>query len=229
MDLLELSLLSSFMDVLYERNHRRNNNTIDRESLIQYTEAILNIKAPTNSLLNKLQSYYRTLNYLPETIREFSKWHLTSCLCGRITEENLERSIEVSTHIISRESRLPSCQEVLLYIEYYNQENRYPAADELIEYLQNLRNIILNPEEFHQEDKIKVPTPNLHLLKPCKNDHEDNCGLCFECIKEEDECYKLPCGHIFHSEDEKCLNETVMKWLSENKTCPICKKEVNLS
>lgn len=224
MDLLELSLLSSFMDVLYERNH----TSIDRESLLQYTEGILNIKAPSNSLLNKLKNYYRTLNDLPETVEEFSEWHLTSCLCGRIHEDNLERAVEACTYIVKRESRLPSCQEVLLYLEYYNQENRFPTPDELIEYLQNLRNMMRNPEEFHQENKIKLPTQNLHLLKPCKNDHEDNCGLCFECISKDDDCYKLPCGHIFHSEDEKCLNETVMKWLSENKTCPICKKEINL-
>ena len=225
MELLELSLLSSFVDVLNNRKVPK----IDRETLTQYVEGILNIKRPSPTLIKKIETYYKTKGELPESVDNFSEWHLTSCLCGRINEDNLEKGIEACTFILSRESRIPSCQEVLLNLEFYYIERRYPSTDELIEYLQNLRNLDRDPEEFHQEHKVKVCTPNLHLLKPQKNDKEDNCGLCFECIEHEEECFKLPCGHIFHSESEKCLNETIVKWLLENKSCPICKKDVNLS
>lgn len=224
MEFFEMSLLSNLIDVLYNRDVSK----IDRETLIQYTEGILNIKQPTLTLINKLESYYQINENLPESIDDFSTWHLTSCLCGRITEENLERGIEACTFIISRDSRIPSCQEVLLNLEFYNIERRFPSTDELVQYLQNLRNLDRDPEEYHQENKVKVCTPNLHLLKGQKNNKEDNCGLCFESIQKEEECFKLPCGHIFHSEKEKCLNDTILKWLYENKNCPICKKEVNL-
>jgi hypothetical protein len=217
-------LLSNYVSSLYDKNVPK----IDRETLIQYIEGILYIKSPTSTLINKIKSFYETKRYLPETIDEFSKWHLTSCLCGRINDENLEKSIETCSYILSRESRIPSCQEVLLYIEYYNQERRFPTSDEIVEYIQNLENLYRNPEEFHLENKVKICTPNLHLLKSEKNDHEDNCGLCFECISHDEECYKLPCGHKFHSESKKCLDDTIVRWLSENKTCPICKQEVNL-
>merc|ERR1712070_17554 len=49
----------------------------------------------------------------------------------------------------------------------------------------------------------------------------ETCSVCYEPVGEGTrEARKLPCGHSLHRE---CLDG----WLKENRTCPVCRKEVS--
>ena len=47
----------------------------------------------------------------------------------------------------------------------------------------------------------------------------DDCSICIEPFKENDEMYRLKCGHIFHT---KCIEE----WININNICPTCREDV---
>jgi hypothetical protein len=134
----------------------------------------------------------------------------------------------VMSILIKRENRIPGCNYVAMNVEYFKQENTIPTPEQLANYLNNLNQIENDPERFHQDDKLKIPTPNLDKLQSMKCQKEDTCGLCMEEIKKDCDCFQLSCGHIYHSVDEECVGNTIKKWLSENKFCPLCKQEVNI-
>lgn len=46
-----------------------------------------------------------------------------------------------------------------------------------------------------------------------------NCTICLEILECMESVIKLPCKHLFH---ENCLKE----WLSNSKTCPVCRSKV---
>ena len=52
-----------------------------------------------------------------------------------------------------------------------------------------------------------------------KKFHYKECVICKEILKEKEKIRVLNCFHIFHI---NCID----KWFKDNKTCPICKKEV---
>lgn len=51
---------------------------------------------------------------------------------------------------------------------------------------------------------------------------QDECSICLDPYKEDDNVVKLPCNHEFHAE---CI-ET---WLMENLNCPICRRQIETS
>ena len=52
------------------------------------------------------------------------------------------------------------------------------------------------------------------------NQQIDQCCVVCQCEYEDQErVTQLPCGHLYH---QGCISE----WLSGNKTCPTCNKEV---
>jgi len=69
----------------------------------------------------------------------------------------------------------------------------------------------LKPEEIKQIPK-KVYQKTL-------GKQEELCSICFSEFELGNKIRKLPCSHEYHS---KCIKT----WLTNEKTCPICKKEV---
>lgn len=222
-NIVEASLLANLLSLI--NGHIQ---PLDGVFLKEYISATLGVDNPSRNLIKRVEDYYHANEGLPDDLESLSRWSITSCLCGLVTPDLIEDAVMITTEVIKTEKKILSCQQVLLYLEYFRQEHRIPRYEELIEYLTNLRNISSDPERFHQENKMKIPTPNLDLLQPKECKKEDNCGLCFETIPEGEKCYTLPCNHVFHSDQEKCLSTTVKKWLSQNKCCPICKSEVIL-
>lgn len=222
--IFEASLISNLLSII----DKSISSGLDQQFVKEYCQGVLNIPNPTNGLIKKIKTYYIHNQNLPEDIEGFARWDITSCLCGLITPDLINIATTICSQVIQSEGRVPNCNLLLLHIEYYRQENRVATSEELIEYLHNLQTIHEDPERFHQENKMKIPTPNLNLLQPSTNCKVDNCGLCFEEITEGENCFKLPCNHIFHCDEEKCLNTTIKTWLSQNKCCPICKTEVLL-
>ena len=87
-----------------------------------------------------------------------------------------------------------------------------------------------NPDRYHEENKMRVPTPNLKSLEPKKCEKENEvCSICCDEIKKNDIIIEIPnCLHKFHYNGKNCLSDdfTILKWLKENKKCPTCNTEV---
>jgi hypothetical protein len=130
---------------------------------------------------------------------------------------------------------LPKCRYIFLSYQYYIQEKRLGNTQEIAEYELLLSEIEMDPEEFHNKYKHKIPTQNLSKLisktmtKYIFDVKEPCCGVCQSEIEQLQNYYELPCEHMFHEKEEECLeNATIINWLKDNKLCPICKKEVIL-
>lgn len=225
-DFINASLLVNLIDELPTVS----TNKIDRTFLYEYCEVMgINFRNPNRNIITLLQSFYRSFGYLPEDLDVLCRYQIETCTCGNIPFEDIPECAKIMSELVKKENRIPGCARVAVYLQYYKQENRLPTDEEISDYINNLNNIENDPEGYHQNNKLKIPTPNLHLLQSEKCCKEDNCGLCMEEISKNEECYKLPCGHIYHSDQDKCISATVKTWLSENKCCPVCKSEVKLS
>lgn len=146
----------------------------------------------------------------------------TGCRCL----SNFENKYDIMKHFIINLGRIPTCVEVELCFIFNRDYGDFPTEDDLTELMMRAMRMN-NMEEFHQDDKVTVPTENLDKLKPVTSEQADVfCTLCQDEIKQGTERYILtPCGHEFHSAD--CLgDDSIVTWLSKNKTCPVCKAEI---
>ena len=116
--------------------------------------------------------------------------------------------------------------------------NRIPQKDNIIECLGKEYNHCISRSDFYEcinvnedpENKKKnciykaareaagievENSPDNILLDALDSD----CAICMEPLKDGDElCMPFDCNHLFHC---KCID----KWLSENYTCPLCRKK----
>jgi len=180
-----------------------------------------------NICVIKVQDFFNSYGYLP-TKFQFMKSVIENCFCG-IRFDDHDIAIITGVYLLGRLERVPECLYIQHAINYQNQEHREPTIEELNEYILNINRMYEDPEAYYHETKQSTPTPNLSSLEQtvCAKD-DCNCGLCFEDIKKDEVCYVLPCNHVFHSDKEKCIDATVLDWLKNNRTCPICKQEVVL-
>ena len=158
-------------------------------------------------------------------------------ICYNSLELNYNRNIvyNIIKQNILLYGIIPRCHYLLLNYQYYLQEKRVGTLQEINDYEMLLNEIEMDPEEFHNKYKHKLPTKNLSSLK-CKimneeitKNKEPCCGICQYDIEPLQKYYELPCGHLFHENDKECLEcATIVFWLKDNKLCPICKQEVIL-
>lgn len=176
-------------------------------------------------LVMKVNDFMRSYGYLPSKY-QFIKSVIENCFCGIIFIDH-QLAIQTAVYLFEKIERVPECYYIQHTINYYNQEHRYPSIEELSDYLGNIHRMMNDPDGYYQETKHTTPTPNLNSLSPKECDKDEcNCGLCFDEIKKGEPCYILPCNHTFHSDKEKCIDATIVDWLKDNRTCPICKQEV---
>jgi len=115
---------------------------------------------------------------------------------------------------------------------FHTIENRYPSGfEEFQNYLNNSNRIINDPDSYHIENKINIPTPNLNKLsfEIELKDNNNICSICCDQIKINQNIIKIPnCNHTFHFDGSDCLGDdnTILKWLGCNKKCPTCNIEV---
>jgi hypothetical protein len=196
-----------------------------REVIKKYVKDEWGFETISVLLIIRIADFMRSYGYVP-TKYQFIKSTIENCFCG-IMFENHELAIQTGVYLLENLEREPECYYIQHTVNYYNQEHRYPTLEELSNYIGNINRMMSDPEGYYQETKHITPTPNLGSLLPKKCDKDgSNCGLCFDEIKKEEDCYTLPCNHLFHSEKEKCIDATVLDWLKNNRTCPICKQEV---
>ena len=191
-------------------------------------------------ILNKLTTI--TLDdIINKGIQWIGRFKLCGCnlfgICNNTLELNYNRNIMyniIKQHILDY-GIIPRCRYILLSYQYYIQEKRVGNTQEIADYDLMLQEIEMDPEEFHNKYKYKVPTKNLSkLVSKTMNDElyknkDPGCGICQYDIEINHKYYELPCGHLFHENDQECLEcATIVFWLKYNKFCPICKKEVIL-
>lgn len=217
--ILTASLLANLFGTI------ENYQKIDNDTLKEYC-SVVGLPNPHSSILQRMKQFYNCFGYLPEDLEIFSRNILSNCTCGVINPEDIQEASLILSKLMVRENRIPVCTYVSINLEFYRQEGRIATYEELSNYINNLYRVETDPEQFHQEEKLRFPTPNLDKLHPVKCCKEDNCGLCMDEIKKDQECFQLNCGHIFHSDSDSCIGNTIKKWLSENKSCPLCKREV---
>jgi hypothetical protein len=155
-------------------------------------------------------------------------FNVHSCLCIRVYSQEERRAL--NAHFLTHLGRLPTCIETDTAMEFYRLEHRLPAPEELETTLQRTLRLMTNPESFHATDRLHIPVPNLAHLKavPLEDSKEAlTCALCLEDLKIGQNCYRLSCSHVFHSDPTQCLDESsILEWFGSHRQCPVCRKEI---
>lgn len=150
-------------------------------------------------------------------------YNCLNCRCLEIIEPFI--AIQILTIALKWKLCFWSCADILLIREYWHLENRYPSLEEFCSYLENIRNLESDPEQFHQNDKVTSGV-DISSMKITATE-EYSCSICLENIKIDQMAYKLPCNHVFHANNEECIDETIVKWFEKNKHCPNCRHELH--
>ena len=110
----------------------------------------------------------------------------------------------------------------------YNEESKieqdiidqlYPDPDKMTyEQLLELEENVGNVSKGLTKKQIKKIPKIIYYSYKFKND-DNKCVVCQYEFKNGEEVTKLNCGHLFHS-------DCVYTWLSKNKVCPMCHKEI---
>jgi hypothetical protein len=138
---------------------------------------------------------------------------------------------EIIHHYLSRYGYLPHPNELNNVYEYYVFNGEYPSETDLHEMNQRALAFYLNPELYHQQDKIKVPALHIDKIPRTKNTASGvDCCICQDEIKLDQLTIRLPpCNHVYHVNADDCLGDgSILNWLKENNTCPMCKQKVEV-
>ena len=124
---------------------------------------------------------------------------------------------------------IASCEEIDIMMEYHTLQNRWPNFEEILEFSARQMQFMMDPEGFHQRDRIHVPALNVDFLPVEKGGNGDTCAICHEEITEAQEALILePCKHRYHNSSETCLGgASIRTWLNQHNFCPMCKGKVN--
>jgi hypothetical protein len=82
------------------------------------------------------------------------------------------------------------------------------------------------PQHFRQRpsglslSKIKKLTRSKKFEPGMIPPEDSSCSICLSDYQQGEELRYLPCNHVFHS-------ECILPWLKTNKTCPMCKAEID--
>jgi hypothetical protein len=252
-DTIDTNGLSKYNDKIREhisaliRIEKNNNNRIFvNNMLIKMVHEIMTQGYSPYTILNDeyILNKLTTLR-LDDIIHKAMNWidrlKLCECnifgICHSILDINYNRHIiyQIIKYYILEYGIVPKCKFILLSYQYYIQEKKVGNLQEINDYEMLLNEIEMDPQEFHNKYKHKLPTRNLSKLqtKTMTDDIVKNkepcCGICQYDIETSQNYYELPCGHLFHQNEQECLEcATIIYWLKDNKFCPICKNEVIL-
>ena len=176
-----------------------------------------------------IAEYFKSQRTVWPGVRDIVRIALMSpCRCQvRFTNSELT---ELYTYTVSVEGILPTCFEVDHMFLYRAQMGRFPTTDECLEFMQRMTEFGVDPEAYHQKDKVNVPAmrtdelPVMYLTEP------ETCTLCQEeCTKDQLVVKLQPCGHVFHATAEECLEtKSIYQWLDEHNYCFLCKTKIEI-
>ncbi|CAD8064467.1 unnamed protein product [Paramecium primaurelia] len=181
-----------------------------------------------NELRQENQDLKNTVNELKQRIQELEQ-QLNNQKNPQIEEENQEQvSVEKSQNEIQEEM---TEEEKSMHLAFMLQQQEEMEFQNRLAQMQN--NVDLDEMSYEQlqelQEKMGFVSRGLLqnqiqlLLKQCKIKQQINdcCTICLEDSGNPVEI-ELECSHVFHQE---CISE----WLSREKHCPVCKRDINLN
>jgi hypothetical protein len=143
-----------------------------------------------------------------------------------------EDLFDIVDHYLHIWGFLPAPMELQHVYEFFTFNGEYPTYTQLQEMNQRALAFFTNPELYHQQDKIHVPALHIDKIERVKNTEQNVvCCICQEEIQLEQTIIRLPpCNHTYHVEANECLGDgSILTWLAENNTCPMCKRKVEVA
>jgi hypothetical protein len=195
-------------------------------------EDVMDFVRPTQNVLNVILEFWQSTNresmplwdqLIEMIVSEIMTFHEID-----LTEEDLQIIVE---HYLSTQGYLPSPMDYNIIHEYFLLHNEYPSDDEILDMTRRTLMFFMNPEAFHQQDKVHVPALHIDKIPRFQNTETGiSCSICQDEIGLNQMVLRLPpCQHTYHGSSEDCLeNACVLNWLSENNTCPMCKTKVQV-
>ena len=188
---------------------------------------------PCENVLNVLLELWHTSGR--EMFPSFDQ--LTQALVREISQNtdvpfDLNELYEIVQHYLRDDGSLPHHNDLGHVYEYLLLHNDYPNYDQLLEFNRRTVAFFMNPEQYHSHDKMFVPALHVDKIPRYSNQVEGEvCSICQDYINLGQLALKLPpCNHVFHASNEDCLGEgSILKWLSENNKCPMCKSKVEVA
>ncbi|CAD8165155.1 unnamed protein product [Paramecium octaurelia] len=181
-----------------------------------------------NELRQENYDLKNTVNELKQRIQELEQ-QLQNQQNPQIEEEHQEQvSVEKSQHEFQEEM---TEEEKSMQLAFMLQQQEEMEFQNRLTQMQN--NVDLDEMSYEQlqelQEKMGFVSRGLLqnqiqlLLKQCKIKQQINdcCTICLEDSGNPVEI-ELECGHVFHQE---CISE----WLSREKHCPVCKRDINLN
>ena len=163
------------------------------------------------------------------TLQAIGLEYIQSGLCS-CWEALPSRSVVAAVlHVWQNLTTAFSCQTVVSVCEYEVMEKKWPTDLELQTFWENARQLAQTPEDYCEEKRVCVPTPNLEYLAVDRHTgSEKHCSICLQEIQVGMSISVLaPCGHSYHSNAQDCLGDTSIKnWLQKSTKCPCCQGEV---
>jgi len=223
--------LFPFQNSLYEKRHQ------DREYNIANRYFIENVKK------NKLCDYVSItlLNIILDLKKDNLQLFPTSdqlveavfnmrCQCVYFASESNIKPLILD--YISEKADVPNCREYETLLEFHILHKRLPSDEELEDYTRRTADFFINPEDFHQKDKIRIPTLNIDKLPITQYDGGScsTCSLCQEDFIDKQNVITLqPCNHHFHYDKKDCLDTaSIITWIEQNNFCPLCKTKIEV-
>ena len=201
-----------------ERNNIETNSEFDRNSQVG-----VDIK---NVLLD---FFYDNEERFPDIDEFLNKVFYERCECLYSYPQDILKKVfdlYIMTH-----ARIPKCNEINFLIEFYIIHKLLPSDDELTEHIRRSIEFSTSPEDFHQRDKQFVPTLGIDKLPTYKykiKEDKECCAICREDFQDETTVIELkPCGHLFHSSNDDCLEgASIRNWLEKYNHCPQCRTKI---
>ncbi|CAD8089377.1 unnamed protein product [Paramecium sonneborni] len=181
-----------------------------------------------NELRQENYDLKNTVNELKQKIQELEQ-QLLNQQNNKIEEENQEKvSVDKSQNELQEEM---TEEEKSIHLAFMLQQQEEMEFQNRLAQMQN--NVDLDEMSYEQlqelQEKMGFVSRGLltnqikSLLIQCKIQKQINdcCTICLEDSGNPVEI-QLECGHVFHQE---CISE----WLSREKHCPVCKRDINLN
>jgi len=238
---IDMELTNPFLNMLIfsqmltdMRDERKERNLLSRENkqLIDYEiRTWCKSKKISKALVSVIASLWdkSTTGCIPSLDDLVSYFSQRTCIHGLSLEENQRK--ELMRHFLVEFGTYPNCSQIEIATEYYQFHKKFPSEEEFQATLNRRVEMMMDPVEFHSKDKKLIPTANLDKIQTFVMEEKEDypsCSLCLEDVTSGQKYFKLtPCGHVFHG--DPCLeNHSVLTWLSQYRTCPTCRGNVEI-
>lgn len=119
------------------------------------------------------------------------------------------------------------CEEISIVYAYYMYAKRLPTIDELEDFTLRMDEMHIDQAAYEEENRVTLYVDITgYRQQEDAETGEHKCGLCQSDIEKNKSVYRLPCGHVFHADDDDCLEGTVQCWFNKNVKCPMCRADI---